>query len=86
MEFGHLNILGYLAGFFTTLAFLPQVVKCWKTKKTKDVSFLMFLIFVLGVFLWLIYGFLTHNLPIIIANLITFVLSLSILIAKLKYG
>lgn len=86
MELGHLNFLGYLAGFFTTLAFLPQVVKCWKTKKTKDISFLMFLIFVLGVFLWLIYGFLTHNLPIIIANLITFVLSLSVLIAKLKYG
>ena len=86
MELGHLNFLGYLAGFFTTLAFLPQVVKCWKTKKTKDISFSMFLIFVLGVFLWLIYGFLTYNLPIIIANLITFVLSLSVLIAKLKYG
>ena len=86
MELEHLNILGYMAGFFTTLAFLPQVVKCWKTKKTKDISFLMFLIFVLGVFLWLIYGLLTHNLPIIIANSVTFILSLLVLIAKLKYG
>ncbi len=86
MDYDHINYLGYLAGILTTLAFLPQVVKCWKTKKTKDVSLKMFLIFTFGVFLWLIYGYLTLNFPIFIANFITLILSILIIIAKLKYG
>ena len=75
--------LGYIAGFFTTIAFLPQVIKVWRTKSTKDISIWMFLIFTTGVLLWLIYGLLIINYSLIIANTITLILSISILIAKI---
>ncbi len=77
--------VGFFAGFCTTIAFLPQAIKTWKTKSTKDISLLMFLIFITGVFFWLIYGILINELPLIVANAITLVLALSILVAKIKY-
>lgn len=77
--------LGYIAGFFTTIAFLPQVIKVWRTKSTKDISIWMFLIFTTGVLLWLIYGLLIINYSLIIANTITLILSISILIAKILF-
>ena len=77
--------LGYIAGFFTTIAFLPQVLKVWRTKSTKDISIWMFLIFTTGVFLWLIYGLMIFNYSLIIANTITLILSISILIAKILF-
>ncbi len=81
-----LEIMGYVAGALTTVSFLPQVLKAWKSKSTKDVSLSMFVLFTLGVFLWLVYGISLGDMPIIIANLITLVLALSILVMKLKYG
>lgn len=78
------NWIGALAGIFTTIAFIPQVAKTWKTKSAGDISLLMFLLFSSGVLLWLIYGVLLHALPIIIANGITLSLSASILVLKLK--
>ena len=77
--------LGYIAGFFTTIAFLPQVIKVWRTKSTKDISIWMFLIFTTGVLLWLIYGLLIINYSLMIANTITLILSISILIAKILF-
>ena len=77
--------LGFLAGFLTTIAFLPQVFRVWSTKSTKDISIWMFLIFTTGVFLWLIYGLIIMNNSLIVANTITLVLSLSILIAKILF-
>ena len=77
--------LGYIAGFFTTIAFLPQVIKVWRTKSTKDISIWMFLIFTTGVLLWLIYGLLIINYSLIIANTIALILSISILIAKILF-
>ena len=77
--------LGYIAGFFTTIAFLPQVIKVWRTKSTKDISIWMFLIFTTGVLLWLIYGLMIRNYSLIIANTITLILSISILIAKILF-
>ena len=77
--------LGYLAGFLTTLAFVPQVIKTWRTKSTKDISLGMFLIFNLGVFFWLIYGFLINQGPVILWNLVTLILASAILMMKLKY-
>ena len=77
--------LGYLAGFLTTLAFVPQVIKTWRTKSTKDISLGMFLIFNLGVFCWLIYGFLINQGPVILWNLVTLILASAILMMKLKY-
>ena len=77
--------LGYIAGFFTTIYFLPQVLKVWRTKSTKDISIWMFLIFTTGVLLWLIYGLMIINYSLIIANTITLILSISILIAKILF-
>jgi MtN3 and saliva related transmembrane protein len=80
-----LKYIGFFAAFCTTFAFFPQAVKVWKTKRTKDISLYMFIIFTTGVFSWLIYGIIISDLPIILANAITLVLSLFILIYKLKY-
>jgi len=77
--------LGFLAGTLTTLAFLPQVLKVWSTKSTKDISLSMFFIFTTGVTLWLIYGIIIENFSLIFANAITLVLSGSILLAKLIF-
>ena len=80
-----LKYIGFFAAFCTTFAFLPQAIKVWRTKSTKDISLYMFVIFTTGVFSWLIYGIIISNLPLILANATTLILSLFILIYKLKY-
>jgi MtN3 and saliva related transmembrane protein len=80
------TLVGVVAGALTTISFLPQTIKTWKTKSTKDISLEMFLCFCLGVILWVIYGFYTHNLPVFMANFVTFLLAFPILVCKLKYG
>ncbi|AMW31494.1 MULTISPECIES: SemiSWEET transporter [Arthrospira] len=77
--------IGLLAGMLTTIAFLPQAIKTWKTKSTRDVSLGMFVIFCTGVFLWIVYGTLIKDLPIILTNVATLVLASTILWFKLKY-
>jgi MtN3 and saliva related transmembrane protein len=79
------SIIGYFAGAITTIAFVPQVIKIWKTKSTKDISLITFVAFCLGVFLWMIYGIILHSKPVIIANLIGFILGIIIIILKIKY-
>ena len=78
--------LGMLAGTLTTIAFLPQLIRIWQTKSTKDISLGMFLIFSTGVLLWLIYGVLIKSLPVMLANGLTFLLASAILVLKLRYG
>ena len=78
------NITGSLAGGLTTIAFIPQVVRTWKTRSAQDISLFMFLLFSCGVLLWLVYGILLHALPIIVANGITLALSTSILAMKVR--
>ena len=80
-----INYIGFFAAFCTTIAFVPQAIKVYKSKSTKDISLYMFLIFTIGVLSWLIYGFIIFDLPIILANAVTLILSLFILIYKLKY-
>lgn len=80
------EILGLVAGSLTTIAFLPQVIQTWRSKSAKDISLGMFLTFCTGVFLWLLYGLLTQDTPIIVANALTFLLAATILGFKLKYG
>ena len=63
-----LKYIGFFAAFCTTFAFFPQAVKVWKTKRTKDISLFMFIIFAIGVFSWLVYGISIFDLPIILAN------------------
>ena len=79
------DLLGFLAGIFTTIAFIPQVLKTWNSKSAEDVSLLMFIFFLLGVLLWCVYGWEIHSIPVIIANIITFLLALSIVVLKLIY-
>ena len=64
--------LGYFAGFLTTIAFVPQVIKTWKTKSTDDFSLAMLLIWCTGIACWVAYGFLLNAVPIILWNLATF--------------
>lgn len=78
------TLIGSLAGGLTTIAFIPQVVRTWKTGSAQDISLFMFLLFSCGVLLWLIYGILLHAWPIILANGVTLALSTSILALKIK--
>lgn len=81
----YINTLGLVAGAFTTLAFVPQVAKTWRSKYTRDISLGMFAIFSVGVLLWLLYGIQIGSTPIVIANGITLGLSVTILLFKIKY-
>jgi MtN3 and saliva related transmembrane protein len=65
------TIIGLLAAICTTISFLPQAVRIIKTKHTKDISLAMYSIFTTGIFLWLVYGILMNDLPLIISNAIT---------------
>lgn len=78
--------IGFFAAILTTISFLPQVVKVWQTRSAKDVSLVMYLLFSLGVSLWLIYGLLLHSWPIILSNLITLILAGVVLAMKLRFG
>jgi MtN3 and saliva related transmembrane protein len=77
--------IGLLAGTLTTVAFIPQVIKIWRTKKADDISISMFLIFTVGVGLWMIYGIQIASLPVMLANAVTMILALIILILKYSY-
>ncbi len=79
----HSEILGYIAAFLTTAAFLPQTIKTIKSRDTASISLAMYVMFTTGIVLWLSYGILIESMPMIIANIITFVLSATILLLKL---
>ncbi len=76
------DALGLIAGTLTTIAFIPQLLKVWKSKSAKDISYVMFILFVTGIVLWEIYGWEIHSLPVILFNIITFILGLAILVLK----
>ena len=78
------EIIGYIAAFLTTASFLPQAFKTLKTRDTSGISLLMYLMFTIGVGLWLIYGILIQNRIIIFANLITFILAGLVLSVKIR--
>ena len=80
------EIFGYFAAILTTAAFLPQLVKTLKTKKANDVSLITLIMFIVGVFSWIIYGYKISSVPILLANLVTFILNLSILISKIYFS
>ena len=86
MNFLNIEFFGYFAAILTTAAFLPQLVKTLKTKKADDISSLTLIIFICGVGSWIIYGYKISSSPILIANIITFILNLFILISKTYYS
>ena len=77
------EIIGSLAAVCTTVAFVPQVILVLKTKNTDSISFIMYSIFIAGVALWGVFGYMTLQWPIIIANIITFILAFIIWFSKL---
>lgn len=83
MEFP--NLLGLVAGFLTTVAFVPQVVKTWRSRSTEDISLGMFALFSVGVGLWVFYGVLIGSRPVFFTNLATLGLALVLLYLKLRY-
>ena len=82
----NIEFFGYFAAILTTLAFLPQLIKTFKTKKAEDVSLITLIMFLTGVLSWIIYGYKISSTPILIANVITFILNLLILIFKVTFA
>ncbi len=84
MDNNLIQIVGSLSGFLTTAAFLPQAYKVYKTKDTHSISLYMFIILNIGLAGWVVYGLITDQLPIILTNVVTFILAFYILIIKIK--
>lgn len=80
-----IDLLGFIAGALTTIAFVPQLLKTWTTKSAKDVSLGMMITFCMGVLFWLVYGLAIHAMPVIVTNAVTLILASLILILKIKY-
>lgn len=73
------------AALLTTAAFVPQAIKVWRSRSTKDISLAMFTLMVAGIVLWLSYGILIDDVPLIIANAVTLILAGAILVAKIRF-
>jgi MtN3 and saliva related transmembrane protein len=78
--------VGYLAAAMTTLSFVPQAVKTIRTRDTRSISLGMYVVFTAGIAMWLVYGIALNSMPMILANIVTFLLSATILGLKLKHG
>lgn len=78
-------MLGFVAGACTTAAFVPQVLKTWRTRSAEDVSLATFAIFAIGVLLWLVYGLYIDSLPIVVANGITLILASAMVVFTLRF-
>lgn len=80
-----INILGFIAATFTTIAYLPQVIKTYKSRSASELSLGTFSMLTAGVLLWLVYGLLSNDPPIIFANFLTLILAASLLYMKFKF-
>ena len=78
------ELIGFIAAVCTTFAFLPQAIKVWKTKQTKDLSLRMYTVMFIGICLWFVYGLRINSLSIIIANIVTGFLVFTILVYIFK--
>lgn len=81
-----MEIIGIAAGCCTTGAFLPQVLRTWKTRSVEDISLRMYMLLCVGVILWLIYGVLVDSLSVVLANSVTLILAGAVLVMKVLYG
>jgi MtN3 and saliva related transmembrane protein len=80
------QFVGFAAAICTSAAYLPQVIRVWKTRRTQDVSLGMFLVMTVGLLCWLTYGVLIQDVPIILCNGLALVMTTIILVFKLKHG
>lgn len=81
-----LDVLGYVAGILVVISLLPQVIKSWKTKLTRDISLWRYIIYVTGLVLWITYAIIIKNGPVAVTNGLGLILAVSILYLKLKHG
>jgi MtN3 and saliva related transmembrane protein len=79
----YIELIGICAGICTTVSFIPQILQIWRTRSASSISFPMYIIFSIGVSLWIIYGTLMHATAVVLANSVTLVLSISILVMKI---
>ena len=77
--------LGLIAGSLTTAAFFPQLIKTWTTRSAEDVSLGMLCTLCTGVFLWIVYGISIQDIPLMLANGVTFIIATAILGLKVRY-
>jgi MtN3 and saliva related transmembrane protein len=80
------DILGYIAGLLVVLSLLPQFIKSWRTKMTRDISLWRYIIYSVGLILWILYAFLIKAWPVGIMNFVGLILALGILYLKVKYS
>ncbi len=80
------SFVGYVAALSTTVAFVPQVLRAWRTRSTADISLGMYLLLVAGTALWLAYGVMTEAAPVIASNVVNIALQGSILYLKVRHG
>ena len=81
-----IDVLGTAAAICTTLSFVPQVIQIWRSRSASSVSMPMYVIFTVGVLLWLSYGLLLMSWPIIGCNVVTLALAVSVIVMKFKFG
>jgi MtN3 and saliva related transmembrane protein len=79
-------VIGYLAGTLTTLSFVPQVVRAWRTRHADDIAWGWLIIFQLGLGLWLTYGVVLRNWPMILANTVTMTLCTVLMVMKHRFA
>jgi len=79
------TIIGLLAGFLTTGSFLPQIIKTIRTKDTRNISLMMYIFYVIGVVLWLIYGYTINDSVLLITNSFSLLFGIILLTMKIKY-
>jgi MtN3 and saliva related transmembrane protein len=80
------TMVGLAAALFTTTAFLPQVIRAWRTRSTRDLSYGTFVTYAIGLAMWLVYGVMIRDVPLMLSNGTTFLLALTILGLKLRHG
>jgi MtN3 and saliva related transmembrane protein len=80
-----ITLLGLTAGTLTTMSLVPQAVKIWRSQSAKDISLGMFATLLAGILLWIFYGYSINSLPVIITNIVSFILAFIILLLKIKF-
>ncbi|HLC66467.1 MAG TPA: PQ-loop domain-containing transporter [Candidatus Nanoarchaeia archaeon] len=80
------EILGYIAGTLVVVSLLPQIIKSWKTRSTKDISAWRYGLYAAGLSIWVIYGFLIRSWPVTLLMGVELLLAISVLMLKIKHG
>jgi MtN3 and saliva related transmembrane protein len=78
--------MGFIAAACTTFAFVPQVLRVWRTRSADDISLAMYVVMVAGILIWIVYGARIHSAPLVAANAVSLVLAGAVLVGKLKFG